>query len=263
MSNIHFIFDKFTLLKIANLTDEPIGEVKLKVRHLGRQEAKKARDYIKYCDLVSPEAAGKSREDAEKFEEEWSKILRMSRSEFRRKYDLGRDGKVGFNLQLQEDIHYNKKPIYLLERFNPKDSQLVKGMEEMYYGTKYTKQTLDGAISGEPRSVVALRDRLFSLLSSLDLRDRQIGEILNTSESEIRRRFVELSGKQDIKVVALIGRWHFPELHSSVRTQVFNLYEYDLPYDLLIRRLYPFGNWQNPTDEDVKEFANLILNGKD
>ena len=95
---------------------------------MGRESAVKLRPYIKECDIFSSEAAGRSEQGADSFEKQWLSLLALSRTEFRRSLISPDNEYMAFIRELQESLHYEKKPVHILERFSETDSAMITAM---------------------------------------------------------------------------------------------------------------------------------------
>lgn len=237
-------------------------EVKiLKLRHMGREPAVKLRPHIKECDIFSSEAAGLSEQGADNFEKQWSSLLTLSRTEFRKRLISPDNEYMAFIRELQEGLHYEKKPVHILERFSETDSAMITTIARRFIGP-YSLNFLERATRGEEEPLRVLRSNLSDYLQSLLLRDQEIGRNLTIAESEIRRKVPSLSSKDKIRLAVCIGKYHYPEKYTDIKTQTIEVPTEETRTDVLIRRLYQSGDLSNVSDKDVKLFAEYTLNNK-
>jgi len=228
---------------------------------MGRESAVKLRPYIKECDIFSSEAAGRSEQGADSFEKQWLSLLALSRTEFRRSLISPDNEYMAFIRELQESLHYEKKPVHILERFSETDSAMITAMARKFIGP-YSLSFLERATRGEEEPLRVLRSNLGDYLRSLLLRDQEIGRNLTTAESEIRRKAPSLSSKDKIRFTVCIGAYHYPENYTNIKTEIVELPTPKTETDLLIKRLYSSGDWSDISDDDLKLFAGYTINNK-
>jgi hypothetical protein len=197
----------------------------LKVAHDSRVEANKLRTYIQLAHVYSPEHPFSTEEMAAEREDDWKKILRSgwSLSHFR-KGNLAfiartqyPEGFKDYLARQDEFLYGEKKPIILLERFEPEKARFFR--EELEMAANKTTGNLSGDLDGYLNSSF---EGMLALRRISDKRDKEIARNLIQAEDLIRKRYPKLK-EETIKLTLALGGLHYPETHMDIEADIKDL----------------------------------------
>lgn len=190
----------------------------LKVVHSTEEQAKKLLPHIQWADIVGIENAYCSESEAVQSENGWLSYLKLSRTRCLKavRADLAHmsEGEQDYFLKFSDYMYRNQRPIYLIERFPDQAVQELR--QDGFEKERKEKETLSLLVNGHIddflKEVMIHFEKMFS---GVHLRDKNMANILNNAEQNIRARYASLKNKPVIKMVAPMGMGHEPEKYIN------------------------------------------------
>ncbi len=182
----------------------------------GESEAKRLLDYIKSCDVFSPEDACITEKKAKEIETFWEKMFALgwSRRRFREVFTDPQRRDAGNAAFIDKQYDYlcrQRTPLWFLERFaSEEEASWIEAINEASIDSGYL--SLNALLEGRIDLFLIFKNRSILLSDKqCEARDVHIAENIMTAEKYIREQYQRISDKDPLKLVLAIGASHFPE----------------------------------------------------
>lgn len=199
---------------------------RLKVYHMGEQEARKLLPHIKETDVYSPETANDVETALLDWETKWKDILAsdMSRTKFNQIMGYGpMDPRMMAWAKAQNDyLFVGKVPIWSLERSTPDESKKITELKSA--ADDRLRQGLLNLFSGNPQQYLQQSyDSLVLQVQYTDARDKVIGKTLQDAESRIRSFWPQIAKREPLRLTMVLGAVHTPEKYTEHTIEPYDL----------------------------------------
>jgi hypothetical protein len=192
----------------------------LKVRHEGKEEARKLFPYIDNCDVFCPEATLCSASWVETYEQEWlcqiMHIIPYTPPKFSDDFGSGE-----YIAEWYPYLYSKAKPVYLLERWNISyEASNALQLENHQLHERWKKVKII-----DESNIQEWEEYIMRFEKITRMRDEHIGMQLNLAEQNLRRKHGFLREKKTISLCAYVGAAHCPEKYTSLPVKIVELTE--------------------------------------